>query len=304
VTKLIVMVGLPGSGKTKMAREIVSTNPPGDFVALSRDDIRDMLHDEHSFSQVTEEQVNMVQHTMAEKFLKRGVSVVIHDLNLRMKYRKTWAEIAARAGAEYEQVDLTGVPLDVCVARAANRQRFVPESVISELHSKFIKDLKGKPMPWPTIDEPVQIVEPYEYTPGLPWIVLVDIDGTVAKMNGRSPHEYDKVITDLPNQDIVDLVRALHYDSGLPIVYMSGRPDSCRYATEEWVYENVRVMFENLFMRKTGDYRKDDVVKLELFNQHIRGKYNVAYVLDDRNRVVEMWRKLGLTCLQVAEGNF
>lgn len=304
MTKLIVTVGLPGSGKTTLARELVRAEPEGSMVAVSRDDIRDMLHNDHTLSQSTEELVSVVQHCTVEKMLKRGVSVVVHDMNLKMKYRKFWAEMAARCGAEYFQVDLTGVDLETCVDRSTNRDRVVPERVVRELHDKFVRNLKGKAMPWPTIDEPVQIVEPYEYTPGLPWVMLVDIDGTVAKMNGRGPHEYDRVLTDEENYDIVSLVQALHYDSSLSVVFMSGRPDSCRTDTEDWLYENVRVGFLGLFMRKSGDYRKDDVVKLELFNKHIRGKYNVAYVLDDRNRVVEMWRKLGLTCLQVAEGNF
>jgi hypothetical protein len=59
-----------------------------------------------------------------------------------------------------------------------------------------------------------------------------------------------------------------------------------------------------LMMRKTGDKRKYSIVKKEIFNEHIKGKYCVDFVLDDRNQVVEMWRKLGLVCLQVAEGNF
>ena len=303
MTKLVVMVGLPGSGKSTRAFEMVRDDI-GSTVAVSRDDIRDMLHDEHSFSAVTEQQVSVAQDTLVDKFLKRGINVVVHDLNLRMKYRKHWATMAARLGATYIQVDLTDVPLDVCIERAAKRERVVPEDKIRELHDKFVKPFKGKPAPYPTIDEPVQVVEPYEVTPGLPWIVLVDIDGTVAKMNGRGPHDYHLVSTDLPNNDIAMMVQNFHYDSDLPVVFMSGRPDSCRSDTEDWLYENVRVPYAGLHMRRTGDYRKDDVVKLELFNQHIRGKYNVAYVLDDRNRVVEMWRRLGLTCLQVAEGDF
>lgn len=303
MTKLVVMVGLPGSGKSTRAFEMVRDDI-GSTVAVSRDDIRDMLHNEHSFSVLTEQQVSVAQDTLVEKFLKRGINVVIHDLNLRMRYRKHWATMAARLGVTYIQVDLTDVPLDVCIERSAKRERVVPEDTIRGLHDKFVKGFKGQPAPYPTIDEPVQVVEPYEPKPGLPWIVLVDIDGTVAKMNGRGPHDYHLVSTDLPNNDIVMMVQNFHYDSDLPTVFMSGRPDSCRPDTENWLYENVRVPFAGLHMRRTGDYRKDDVVKLEMFNQHIRGKYNVAYVLDDRNRVVEMWRRLGLTCLQVAEGDF
>ena len=60
----------------------------------------------------------------------------------------------------------------------------------------------------------------------------------------------------------------------------------------------------HLFMRASGDTRKDEIVKLELFDAHVRGKYDVRLVLDDRDRVVRMWRSIGLTCLQVADGEF
>ena len=57
-------------------------------------------------------------------------------------------------------------------------------------------------------------------------------------------------------------------------------------------------------MRANGDYRADDVIKAEIFQEHILPRYSVAAVVDDRNRVVNMWRSLGLICLQVAEGDF
>ena len=61
---------------------------------------------------------------------------------------------------------------------------------------------------------------------------------------------------------------------------------------------------DELFMRPTGDTRKDSILKKEIYDNHIKGKYNVKYVLDDRDSVVEMWREQGLTCLQVAPGDF
>lgn len=57
-------------------------------------------------------------------------------------------------------------------------------------------------------------------------------------------------------------------------------------------------------MRPEGDIRKDSIVKRELFEKYVRPYYNIEFVLDDRNQVVEMWRSLGLKCLQVAEGDF
>ena len=57
-------------------------------------------------------------------------------------------------------------------------------------------------------------------------------------------------------------------------------------------------------MRKLDDKRRDDIVKKELFDENIRGRFNVKFVIDDRNRVVDMWRQIGLTCFQVEEGDF
>ncbi len=59
-----------------------------------------------------------------------------------------------------------------------------------------------------------------------------------------------------------------------------------------------------LFMRPTGDQRNDGIMKEIMFNEHIRGKYNVRFILDDRDRVVSKWREMGLTAFQVAPGNF
>jgi hypothetical protein len=65
------------------------------------------------------------------------------------------------------------------------------------------------------------------------------------------------------------------------------------------------IYFDEIFMRPEGNNEKDSVIKKRLFEQHIRGKYYVDFVLDDRDQVVKMWRhELGLPCLQVAEGNF
>jgi hypothetical protein len=57
-------------------------------------------------------------------------------------------------------------------------------------------------------------------------------------------------------------------------------------------------------MRDKGNNEKDSIVKRNMFEKYIRGKYFIEYVLDDRNQVVEMWRSMGLTCLQVADGDF
>ena len=60
----------------------------------------------------------------------------------------------------------------------------------------------------------------------------------------------------------------------------------------------------DLYMRKDGDYRPDCIVKREIYEQEIKDKYDVVGVFEDRDSCVKMWRALGLTCFQVADGSY
>jgi hypothetical protein len=134
-------------------------------------------------------------------------------------------------------------------------------------------------------------------------IVIVDVDGTVALRNSRGPFEWEKLDTDIPNSPIIELIEILH-KSGHEIVFMSGRHEGIRNETEKWLSSNIGFSF-SLIMRPNGDSRSDEIVKAELFNSNFSDRSQVFLVIDDRDRVVRMWREqFGLTCLQVASGNF
>jgi hypothetical protein len=141
--------------------------------------------------------------------------------------------------------------------------------------------------------------------------VICDIDGTIALMRDeipgrRGPFDWDRVREDDPNIPIINLLWHLRR-SGYGVIFVSGRMQAARQGTLDWLDENVfdaDVTGSPLFMRADDDFRKDTVVKEEIYHREIEGKYNIAYVLDDRDSVVAMWRSLGLTVLQVAAGAF
>ena len=137
-----------------------------------------------------------------------------------------------------------------------------------------------------------------------PRTIICDLDGTLAIHNGRGPFDYDKCDTDLVNEPVSDVVFAM-IESGMAdqVIYLSGRPNSCREKSESWLYHACAARGP-LMMRETGDYRNDAIVKEEIYRRDIEPRYNVILILDDRDRVVNMWRSLGLTCLQVEPGNF
>lgn len=120
----------------------------------------------------------------------------------------------------------------------------------------------------------------------------------VLGLRKRSPYDYSKVIEDRCNDFL------LHLISWKRVIILSWREDSCRKQTEEWL-DKYGVKYENLFMRKTWDKRKDSIVKKEIYEEKIKDKYNIVWVFDDRQQVVDMWRlELKLPTYQVWYCNF
>ncbi|WP_062214713.1 GntR family transcriptional regulator [Streptomyces sp. NBRC 109706] len=143
----------------------------------------------------------------------------------------------------------------------------------------------------------------YTPDPSLPPVVLCDIDGTLALHHDRAPFEFARCDTDRLNHPVRDTLVAWRHTYGAGIVLLSGRPDTWRTETEAWLYSNG-VPHDELWMRPADDYRRDDILKAELFDAQVRGRYNVRLVLDDRDRVVALWRRLGLPTWQVNYGTF
>lgn len=298
MARLIITRGLPASGKTTFARKL----QPG-VVRVNRDDLRRMLHGARLFTQWAEGQVTTVQRAQVEALLRAKADVCIDDTNLRSKTVREWAELAARLGAAFEVHDFTDVPLEECLRRDAERPEGdrVGEDAIRRMHERYLAG-RTLPLPVPQVETgaPARV-----YTPpsDAPQIVLVDIDGTVALMNGRSPYDMTRVGEDQPNHAVIAAVRAMN-SAGYGVVFCSGRDDSSRAETEAWLARHVGVPYLALQMRRLGDSRKDSVVKKEIFEREIRDRYHVVGVFDDRIQVVRMWRELGLTVYQVAEGDF
>jgi predicted kinase len=294
--------GLPGSGKTYYAASWVAEDP-AHRARVNRDDLRAMIHDGQYIHGVTEAQIIAARDAAILALLRKGVDVICDDTNLKQRVARDLARLAHQAGAEFETVEFTDVDLETCVARDDRRDAPVGQQVIREMHRRY---LQGRELPLPLPTEPVgedEAARAYEPKPGTPTAVLVDIDGTVALMKGRDPYDETRVGQDLPNRPVIEVVWALSA-AGHRIVFMSGRSEACREATAAWLAEHVCISHVGPFMRAVGDRRKDAVFKAELFDRHIRDVYDVACVLDDRRQVVEMWRAMGLTVLQVAAGDF
>lgn len=283
--KVILTKGLPASGKTTWAREYQKENP--NTVLVNKDEIRAMLH-QGVWSKGREQFVLAVRDFIIKKAVDEGHDVIVHDTNLHSKHKNNIIRLVAdKATVEYKS--FTDVPLEECIKRDRNRVGGVGDRVIKKMYNQFLK---------PEIPE-------IKRNENLPNAVVCDIDGTLALFGDANPYERD-FLQDRLNEPVAKILNDYSYKAMRikdEVILVSGRKDAFRDQTEQWLKKN-HIWYTKLFMRSGDDTRKDVIVKGEIYEKYIKDQYNVLFVLDDRDQVVEFWRSIGLTCLQVAEGDF
>lgn len=284
------MKGLPGSGKSTLAKKIIADNPET-YKRINRDDLRAMF-DNGNTSQSNEKFVKKVRDVLIVKALEEGKSIVIDDTNLSDTNFRRVSQLVQEYNIKWNEkveVEVMEVNTDVavCIERDALREKPVGEKVIKNMHRQFFKDSP----------------EYCTQNPDLPKAIICDLDGTLALMNGRNPFDASKCDQDEINNPVANVLRN-YKKLGYEILLVSGREDRYKDPTLRFL-EKHEIEYDALIMRKTKDSRKDSVIKTEIYNESIKDKYFVEFVLDDRNQVVDTWRNdLKLPCFQVYYGDF
>ena len=156
-------------------------------------------------------------------------------------------------------------------------------------------------------------------------LYIFDLDGTLALIQHRRHFVerergkqdwkgfYAACVDDVPNIPVLRVMESLRRFGDVWI--FSGRSDEVRLQTVDWLVKHTSFMssdFDSAFgdqdvltMRQEGDYTADDTLKKQWLDSMLpRDRQRLVAVFDDRNRVVKMWRSVGITCFQVAEGEF
>lgn len=145
--------------------------------------------------------------------------------------------------------------------------------------------------------------------------VIFDIDGTLADISERrkfletKPKNWKEfnnpvhIAKDKPNENIIALYQSLLKNFEYKIILVSGRGEKSRESTVQWLAKNL-IYFNELYMRKNNDYRDDTAVKQEILDSLLQAGHDILFAVDDRTKVVKMWRDNGITCLQCADGDF
>ena len=288
--KLLILQGAPASGKSTFARQLAHEDKS--YVIVNRDSIRNSRGDYWIPSQ--EDYITSIEEFSIKNALGRGYNVIVDATNLNPITINKWKVIADEFNAEIE-FKMFEISFEDAVARDKLRDNSVGEKVIKEFFRKYFPEKLT-----PFFDDRF-ILKP---DVAASQVVLCDIDGTIALRRGRSPYDQSKVLEDAFDPRMNFLLSSL--SEKFKIIFLSGRQDTkqCREDTEKWLKDNLRLSEVTLIMRSEGDLRPDDVVKKELYQKYIKDKYNVVCVFDDRDKVVRMWRNLGLLCCQVYYGNF
>lgn len=187
----------------------------------------------------------------------------------------------------------------------------IPESKLKDMYKLFKKDVRGNLLR--DYKGKISLNNLDELSNDLPWkafeenscktpAIICDLDGTISifeYLNGvalRDCYNASTSNSDIINVAVAEALRGF-FTLGYEILFVSGREDVYREPTEEFlerVKETYKINYSKLFMRKAKDYRKDFIIKEEIYENFIKNEYNVLAVFDDRPQVIEMWRKKGL----------
>lgn len=284
--KLLLLKGLPASGKTTYAETLVDDG----WLRVNKDDLRAMLNN-GKWSKSNEGFVLSLRDEIIIRGLVSGKNVVVDDTNLDPKHAIQLRSIAEDFDADFEE-KFFDVPLEVCVSRNEARYDSVPTKVILNMYERYVKPLEIQKQ----LEAENQIDDREE-------AIIVDVDGTLAHItDGRSPYDASRAMNDKLD-DAVGIITAMAYQNDYKVIIVTGRSADHKQVTVDWLSENG-IEYDEIYTRESKDNRKDSIVKREIYENFIEPKYNIKFVLDDRNQVVDMWRSLGLKCLQVEEGNF
>jgi predicted kinase len=295
-----LLIGIPASGKSTWAKEFIKKST-SKWVRVCRDDYRFMLKDVPFCDFDVEKMITKLVQDAIVTSLNNGFNILVDQTNVKVKYLNDFINfLEDKADVTFQIFD---IDYETALERDKNRERSVGEDVLKRMFNDyktlFDSNFDFSPRKKKTRVESTSTLKRDE---NLEDAVVFDVDGTLAHMRNRGPFDWNRVDED----DCDEIVRELlidHKKAGKTIIILTGRDGTALDKTKEWL-EFYNIPYDHIFIRKAGDYRKDSVIKKEIYENNLKDKFNVVAIYDDRDQVVAMWREMGIKCVQVEYGAF
>lgn len=291
--KLIVLQGCPCSGKTTWAKEYLKDH---EAVYVNRDSIRCELND-GKYTLKKEDEVTAMESYRVIEGLDKGSDVIVDATNLNPKTIKKWQRLADLKGAEIDFKEFY-VPIEEAIKRSKARKAegglYISKAVMTSFYKKYYPErLKEELTDKRKILKPDLTLHP---------AVICDLDGTLALHQGRDPFDWSNIPKDAIDPRLEQILKD-YCCKGVEIIFVTGRPERARAATEKWLFDHELYSYK-LYMRANNDFSHGDDYKRKVYNEHIKGNYNVYCVFEDSNKCVKMWRDEGLLTCQVENSDY
>ena len=311
--KCYIMRGYPGSGKSTMAKEISSYS---NATICSADHFFVDRNGKYNFDQEKLSQAHFNCFANFKNCVLNGVNVIVDNTNLKYSDVKKYIDFLLINNNQndfiysIELVEVTFNSIEKAIELRKDNQsgKNIPEDKMNYMYKSFkndirpliIKDFKNK-ISLGELDNLKNELPFTINTDGKIDAVICDLDGTLSLFqytNGvmiRDSYDASKCNADIINVPVANVLRSLQ--NNYSIIFVSGREDKFREQTIEFldrVFDEYGVVYSDLYMRKTGDFRSDTIIKKEIYDNELNDKYHIMCVFDDRPKVVKMWRSLGL----------
>lgn len=285
--EIILIVGPCGSGKTTLSRTYLK------HVRINQDELGSSGHLD-----------------AFDKALKAGKDIVIDRMGFSKVQRERYLKPAKEAGYNTKIIVLHE-NYAKCLERMIKREDHetikneeTARKVLNHFFSKYerVEDSEADEVQrkWPEGNKPLA--------------VICDLDGTLCNIDHRlhfvrGPEKknwvgfQENLIKDKMNEWCYQIL-SYFQEYNKYIVLCSGRTNNYRELTRQWLEDNYFNSYDNLFMRYEGDYRQDYIAKEILLEFEVKTRYTPYFFIDDRQQVVDLYRKHGYTVLQCAKGNF
>ena len=294
--EVIINIGCPASGKSTQTEQFIKKNPG--WVKVSRDDFRYMLKGVGFCEPKVEKMITYMVNQAIITALSNKFNVIVDNTHLKISTINEVKNLVK----EYAKVTymVFDVPLKTLLERDAARERSVGKDVVTRMYKQWLI-LKDSFNFQPANKDRVKKFLIPDFNSKLENCVIFDVDGTLAHMRNRGPFDWDKVDRDDFNQIVGEQVK-FHKSMGRKIFIVSGRDESCRKLTEEWL-KFYDVEYDALFMRPKDNYEKDTVIKKKIIETEFKDKFNIMLWIDDRRQVLDMLFQEGIYTFSCNQGN-